>query len=123
MRHPNTDTPTFCAPASRKRNLLCSVGKRLFFAAACMSIISCAPRTFAADPADPSDPVLKLLLDKGIISQQELDKVKAEAEAIRPTMLLFCRWNPDGKSTTPSRASNSTAIFGCVTKIARSTIL
>jgi len=33
--------------------------------------------------ADPSDPVLNLLLQKGIISQQELDKAKAEAEAIR----------------------------------------
>src|SRR5437773_12061333 len=80
MRHPITDTLNFCALSRRKPNPLSSISKRLFFAAACMSIITCTPRALAADP---SDPVLKLLLEKGIISQQELDKVKAEAETIR----------------------------------------
>jgi Putative porin len=80
MRHPKTDTRHFCAPAGRKPNLLSTFSKRLILAAACMSSLSCAPVAFAADP---SDPVLNLLLQKGIISQQELDKAKAEAEAIR----------------------------------------
>jgi hypothetical protein len=35
--------------------------------------------------ADSSDPVLKLLLEKGIISQEELDRAKAEAAAIART--------------------------------------
>src|SRR5262245_33164743 len=35
--------------------------------------------------ADTSDPVLKLLLEKGIISQEELDRAKAEAAAIART--------------------------------------
>src|SRR5262249_1523377 len=81
MRHPKTDTPNFRALARRKQSLLCSISKRLIFAAACVSIFLCSRSGALA--ADPSDPVLKLLLDKGIISQQELDKVKAEAEPIR----------------------------------------
>src|SRR2546430_15704375 len=80
MRHPITDTLNFCAVSRRKPTPLSSISKRLILAAAWMTIVACAPRALAADP---SDPVLKLLLDKGIISQQELDKVKAEAEAIR----------------------------------------
>jgi hypothetical protein len=85
MRHQNTDTPHFCACASRRRNSLFSISKRLILAAGCISIFNCTPGAFGADP---SDPVLKLLLDKGIISQQELDKVKAEAEAIRTNAAL-----------------------------------
>src|SRR5437899_3534133 len=80
MRHPKTDTPNFCALAGRRSNRLSSISKRLILATACMGIFLSELRSFAADP---SDPVLKLLLDKGIISQQELDKAKAEAEAIR----------------------------------------
>lgn len=33
--------------------------------------------------ADPSDPILNLLLQKGIVTQDEVQKAKAEAEAIR----------------------------------------
>jgi hypothetical protein len=46
--------------------------------------------------AEPSDPVLNLLLEKGIINQQELDKARAEAEAIRtnaaPMPSFDSRW-------------------------------
>lgn len=34
---------------------------------------------------EPSDPILDLLLQKGVINQQELDRAKTEAEAIRKT--------------------------------------
>jgi hypothetical protein len=33
--------------------------------------------------ADPNDPILDLLLQKGVVSQEEVDKARAQAEAIR----------------------------------------
>src|SRR6516225_6666370 len=38
---------------------------------------------FTARAEDPSDPVLNLLLQKGIVTQAEVDKAKAEAQRIR----------------------------------------
>src|SRR5262245_29509252 len=57
---------------------------RLFFAVVAVSAILLSPH-FIAFAAETSDPVLKLLLDKGIISQQELDRARAEAAAIART--------------------------------------
>ncbi len=37
--------------------------------------------------ADPTDPILNLLLQKGIVTQQEVDKAKAQAESIRTNEL------------------------------------
>jgi hypothetical protein len=41
----------------------------------------------AARGATPSDPVLELLLEKGIVTQEEVDKARAQAEAIRTNNL------------------------------------
>src|ERR1051326_8722797 len=80
MRQPNKQTSVLYANTS-KLTVHCFLPKPLVAAVAFVSAIVSAPSNAVA--ADPSDPVLNLLLQKGIISQQELDKTKAEAEAIR----------------------------------------
>jgi hypothetical protein len=80
MRHPNSTAQKFCAPNATKRHFVWPPLKRAITVTFVSSFICALSGAFAADP---SDPVLKLLLDKGIISQQELEKVKAEAETIR----------------------------------------
>src|SRR5690349_8046010 len=80
MRQPNTQTPDHYA-ATAKSTIRWFSPKPLVAAVAFASALVSAPSNALA--ADPSDPVLNLLLQKGIISQQELDKTKAEAEAIR----------------------------------------
>ena len=76
MRHPCSEAQKFCAFYVRKREFVWP--KRLAITIAFVSSVICTlPSSFAADP---SDPVLNLLLQKGIISQEELDKTKAEAE-------------------------------------------
>jgi hypothetical protein len=59
--------------------------------------------------ADPSDPVLKLLLDKGIISQQELDKVRAEAAAIQSNNVALA---PMESKWRINNAFKSVELFG-----------
>lgn len=80
MRQPNILTPHFYTDTSLSTLQWFSRGP-LVAVVAIVSALTCAPSNALA--ADPSDPVLNLLLQKGIISQQELDKTKAEAEAIR----------------------------------------
>jgi len=41
-----------------------------------------------ADATDPSDPVLNLLLDKGVITQKEADNARAQAAAIRSNSIV-----------------------------------
>jgi Putative porin len=80
MRQPNTLTPNPYTDTS-------SSTTRQFSPKASAAALAFVTSLFFwlsnASAADPSDPVLNLLLQKGIISQQELDKAKAEAEAIR----------------------------------------
>ncbi len=57
---------------------------RLSFVVVAASAILLSPQ-FVASAAETSDPVLNLLLEKGIISQQELDRARAEAAAIART--------------------------------------
>jgi Putative porin len=80
MRQPDTLTPNPYTDTSLSTTRRFSP-KALAAALAFLTTLFCGlSNAFAADP---SDPVLNLLLQKGIISQQELDKAKAEAEAIR----------------------------------------
>lgn len=81
MQNPNPETQKNCTPNGNLRQCVWRSSKAILSAAAFASIfISTGLR---AATADPSDPVLNLLLQKGIISQQELDKARTEAEAIR----------------------------------------
>jgi len=81
MRHPSSAARKFCARSGREPNFVLPSSKRLAITIAFLSALIFAQ--WRAAVADPSDPVLNLLLQKGIISQQELEKTKAEAEAIR----------------------------------------
>lgn len=81
MRQPNTATPNPYTDTSTSKPQWFSPKPLVAAVAFVSALISASSNVLAA--ADPSDPVLNLLLQKGIISQQELDKAKAEAEAIR----------------------------------------
>src|SRR5436305_2921555 len=86
MRNPNTQRPDFYTNTPESR-IHWFFSKALIAAGAFVTALTCAQSNALA--ADPSDPVLNLLLQKGIISQQELDKAKAEAEAIRTNNASF----------------------------------
>src|SRR5215471_14604765 len=81
MRHPCSEAQKFCAYDVRKREFVWFSLQRLATTIVFVTSLICTLSSALA--ADPSDPVLNLLLQKGIISQEELDKTKAEAEAIR----------------------------------------
>lgn len=81
MRNPNSAPHTFYTHDDGRHAARRATSNRLIATFAFAGSLMCAP--LAGHAADPSDPVLNLLLQKGIISQQELDKAKSEAEAIR----------------------------------------
>src|SRR5271154_7334152 len=68
-------------PKARRRNPP-SARNPIRWLAAIIAICAIGPasRGFCADP---SDPILDLMLQKGLITEDEAVKVKAEAEAIR----------------------------------------
>jgi hypothetical protein len=61
--------------------------------------------------ADPSDPILELLLQKGVVSQEEVDKARAQAEAIR-TNALAAAMPPLESKWKISKAIQNVELFG-----------
>jgi len=80
MRHPSARAQKSCALNDIQTSVW-TPSETLVFTIFLACILFCGQQCTAA--TDPSDPVLNLLLQKGIITQQELDKAKAESEAIR----------------------------------------
>lgn len=91
----------------RLRSLLWISPNRLLFRFAVV-LMGAAPTTGLC--ADPSDPVLNLLLEKGVITEQEMQNARAEAEAIRTNNVaempqLQSKWKI-------SKAIDSVELFG-----------
>ncbi|HWV99971.1 MAG TPA: putative porin [Candidatus Acidoferrum sp.] len=65
----------------------------------------------SARSATPSDPVLELLLEKGVVTQEEVDKARAQAEAIR-TNALNAAMPPMESKWKISNAIKNVELFG-----------
>src|SRR5215469_13570990 len=74
----------------------CLVNRDLFQLLAILVIFGCL--SLSSRAADPSDPVLDLLLKKGIVTQEEVDKAKADAERIRTNELANLNLMPPAES-------------------------
>jgi hypothetical protein len=66
-----------------------------------------------ASGADPSEPILDLLLQKGIVTQEEVDKARAQAEALRSNALAEAM-PPIESKWKISDAIKSVELFGDV---------
>lgn len=54
-----------------------------WFAGIIVSVLAAATRCWSADSSNTPDPLLDLLIQKGILTQQEAEKVEAEANTLR----------------------------------------
>ncbi|HLX96254.1 MAG TPA: hypothetical protein VKU37_10975, partial [Verrucomicrobiae bacterium] len=52
-----------------------------------MAVVCAVTRGLCANPSNADDPLLDLFIQKGFVTQQEAEKVKAEAEAMRTNEL------------------------------------
>src|SRR2546423_1970855 len=80
MQNPNSAAQKSWSHNFRRRTFVSSSIRLAVTIIFVSSFVGAQPRALAADP---SEPVLKLLLKKNIISQQELNKARTDAEAIR----------------------------------------
>jgi hypothetical protein len=59
-----------------------------------MAIVCAVTRGLCANPSNADDPLLDLFIQKGFVTQQEAEKVKAEAEAMRTNELANTAFPP-----------------------------
>lgn len=89
------------------------IGRTFFWSTVSIAALISGSSIRTVWAATPSDPVLELLLEKGVVTQQEVDKARAQSEEIRTNQLAQMMPPPESKWKL-SNALKNIELFGDV---------